>query len=149
MNRQYSKLLWMGLLHVPIMYVFMFAMVHGSADVFMNLNTLYMAFMMAAPMVMLMPIFMKDMYKSKTLNAAAYVGSTVMIVAFFLFIRRQVLIGDSQFIRSMIPHHSGAILMCEQSKIKDSELKTLCETIVAGQQQEIDQMKAILSRIDR
>jgi uncharacterized protein (DUF305 family) len=23
-------------------------------------------------------------------------------------------VGDDQFLRSMIPHHSGAILMCEQ-----------------------------------
>lgn len=41
----------------------------------------------------------------------------------------------------MIPHHAGAILMCEQAPIQDSEIKTLCRGIIASQQAEIHQMK--------
>ena len=48
----------------------------------------------------------------------------------------------------MIPHHSGAILMCEEASIRDSELQKLCAAIVSSQQQEIDQMKVILRRLD-
>jgi len=48
----------------------------------------------------------------------------------------------------MIPHHAGAILMCEKASIRDSEIKTLCQQIIAGQQSEIDQMKGILTRLD-
>ena len=44
----------------------------------------------------------------------------------------------------MIPHHGGAILMCEQAPLRDPEIKTLCKTIVSSQQQEIDFMKAQL-----
>jgi uncharacterized protein (DUF305 family) len=62
-------------------------------------------------------------------------------------IRQQTLIGNTQFLRSMIPHHAGAILMCEEAPIVDSEIKTLCEKIKSSQQSEIDQMKAILSRL--
>jgi uncharacterized protein (DUF305 family) len=47
----------------------------------------------------------------------------------------------------MIPHHAGAILMCQKANISDAEIAKLCETIAAGQQQEIDQMKAMLSRL--
>ena len=48
----------------------------------------------------------------------------------------------------MIPHHSRAILVCEQSNITDSEIVTLCEQIVQSQQEEIDQMKDILERLN-
>lgn len=49
----------------------------------------------------------------------------------------------------MIPHHSGALLMCGQASITDAELKKLCTEIIEGQQKEIEQMKAILARLDR
>jgi uncharacterized protein (DUF305 family) len=39
--------------------------------------------------------------------------------------------------------------MCGQATITDAELKKLCTGIIEGQQKEIDQMKAILARLDR
>jgi len=56
-------------------------------------------------------------------------------------------VGNQQFLDSMIPHHSRAILLCEQSNITDPEIKDLCGEIVESQQQEIDQMKDILQRL--
>jgi uncharacterized protein (DUF305 family) len=47
----------------------------------------------------------------------------------------------------MIPHHSGAILMCREADITDGELRALCDNIQKGQRQEIEQMKAILNRL--
>jgi uncharacterized protein (DUF305 family) len=46
----------------------------------------------------------------------------------------------------MIPHHSGAILMCERAKISDPQVKNLCREIIESQKREIDEMKAILAR---
>ena len=69
--------------------------------------------------------------------------------AFFFFIRQQTAISDRQFLRSMIPHHSGAILMCNEASLQDHRILELCKTIVAGQQQEIDQMRAILADLNR
>lgn len=63
---------------------------------------------------------------------------------FFILIRQQSAISDKQFLRSMIPHHAGAILMCERAPISDSEIKELCQAITSSQQAEIDQMKAVL-----
>ena len=60
--------------------------------------------------------------------------------------RTQAVVGDAQFLRSMIPHHSGAILMCEQSAITDPEIVRLCGEIVKTQKEEIAQMQAILAR---
>jgi uncharacterized protein (DUF305 family) len=48
----------------------------------------------------------------------------------------------------MIPHHAGAILMCEQAALDDPEVKTLCREIIAGQQAEIVRMKAKLRELE-
>jgi uncharacterized protein (DUF305 family) len=62
-------------------------------------------------------------------------------------IRSQAAIGDRQFVRSMIPHHSGAILMCREASLADAELRRLCDEISAGQREEIEQMERILARL--
>jgi uncharacterized protein (DUF305 family) len=48
----------------------------------------------------------------------------------------------------MIPHHASAILMCEKANLQDPEIKDLCQSIISGQQAEIDQMKAKLQEVD-
>ena len=40
--------------------------------------------------------------------------------------RTQAAVGDRQFLRSMIPHHSGAVLMCQQASLSDPEIRALC-----------------------
>jgi uncharacterized protein (DUF305 family) len=47
----------------------------------------------------------------------------------------------------MIPHHSGAILMCERSNITDPEIKSLCGEIIESQKREISEMKALMNRL--
>jgi uncharacterized protein (DUF305 family) len=49
----------------------------------------------------------------------------------------------------MIPHHAGAILMCEEAQLRDPEVIELCASIVESQRAEIDQMKAALERVGR
>lgn len=143
----YKSLIWMGFIHVPIMYVIMFAMVDTWRDVFQNLNTFYMALMMAAPMVAIMPFMMRDMYPNKKKNFFVALGALIVLLGSFSGIRFQAAVEDFQFIRSMIPHHSGAILMCREAKISDPELKTLCNNISEGQRNEIEQMNKILERL--
>jgi len=53
-------------------------------------------------------------------------------------------IGTPAFLRSMIPHHAGALLMCERAPLRDAGIRALCGTIMRGQQTEIDWMKAKL-----
>lgn len=79
------------------------------------------------------------------LSASAHEKNTSGLL-FFLGIRQQTAISDKEFLRSMIPHHSGAILMCREANITDPDIKSLCQTIMEGQQQEIDQMRAILNK---
>ena len=97
------------------MYVLMYAMANSFADVYNSLNQVYMAGLMTAPMVVIELWLMSSMYKQKRLNAVVIAASVTAGILFFTFIRQQTLISDRQFLRSMIPHHSGAILMCEEA----------------------------------
>ncbi len=146
-NKHYWHLLIMAVLSFIAMYVLMYAMVDRFANVYPNFNQFYMAGMMTAPMVILELIVMRSMYKNMQLNITIGAVSALALVGFFLLIRYQTAISDIQFLKSMIPHHAGAILMCEQASIQDPEIQELCRTIISGQQSEIDQMKGILGRM--
>lgn len=143
----YTGLALMTFLHFLFMYGMNFLMVDAASSIFMNINALYMTLWMVAPSVVIMIILMKEMYPKKKLNVALSLVSVLIFVLSFVFIRQQTLVGDKQFIRSMIPHHSGAILMCQEGKIQDAELKALCADIIKAQHSEIEQMKTILERL--
>ncbi len=47
----------------------------------------------------------------------------------------------------MIPHHSGAILMCEEATLADPEIRQLCGEIIQAQKDKIAEMKRIMDRL--
>jgi hypothetical protein len=143
-----NRLLLMAGLHFLLMYALMYAMVDGFQNVLPNLNQVYMAGIMTAPMLLLEVWLMGSMYADKRVLAMIAAASALVFVLFLFFIRSQTAIGDKEFLRSMIPHHGGAILMCTQAPIQDPEIVELCEAIIDSQQAEIDQMKRILERLD-
>lgn len=146
-SNHYIHLGVMAFLSFLAMYALMYAMVDSLPNVYMSFNQVYMAALMTAPMVVIELVVMRMMYKDRRLNALIIAGSVVVGVGMFAFIRQQTAIDDRQFLRSMIPHHSGAILMCREATIIDPELKALCQEIILGQQREIDQMTAKLAQL--
>ena len=132
-----------------IMYLVMYTMIATFDHFYLNLNNTYMTLMMVAPMAVVMMIAMRSMFPSKKANAAILVAAVVTFAASYYGMRTQALVGDEEFLRSMIPHHSGAILMCEQAVITDPEISTLCDQIVKSQREEISSMKTILARYKR
>lgn len=145
----YPALFLMAALSFVAMYILMYAMVDRSSSVYMNINQAYMAGLMSAPMIAIELVLMKSMYPNKKLNALIIVASLVALALFWILIRQQAAVTDKQFLRSMIPHHSGAILMCEKAAIRDAQIKELCSTIVSGQQAEIEQMRARLAELEQ
>jgi uncharacterized protein (DUF305 family) len=127
----------------------MYAMVDVFGNAFNSFNQVYMAALMSASMVLIEIPLMWGMYQSKKLNIIILAVGLVVLVGSFMAIRRQVAISDRQFLHSMIPHHAGAILMCNEASILDQEIKNLCRNILTSQQAEIDQMKAMLDRIGK
>jgi uncharacterized protein (DUF305 family) len=143
----YGYLAIMTVLMFAAMYVLMYAMVDRFENVFSNVNQVYMAGLMTAPMVIIELAVMRGMYESRAANTAILLVSVVAFVGFWFAIRQQFVVTDDQFLRSMIPHHAGAVLMCEKAPIVDSEIKSLCQSILRSQQAEIAQMKAIMARL--
>ena len=126
------------------MYLLMFTMIDTGADFYQNLNMAYMAGSMTAAMVVIELIVMSVMYKNAKLRNLLIGVSAVLLVVTVLCTRYQTGIGDVGFLRSMIPHHSGAILMCREAAITDPELVKLCGEMTESQRREIDQMNRIL-----
>ena len=129
------------------MYVLMYAMVNTLSNAIPNYNQFYMAGLMTAPMVILEMLLMGAMYPNKKVNAAVVLIGLILLGLFWLLIRYQVAISERQFLKSMIPHHAGAILMCDNPLLNDNDIKTLCTGIVSSQRGEIDLMKRKLEQM--
>lgn len=145
----YGRLLGMMMLSFISMYVLMYAMVDSFANVYPNYNQFYMAGLMTAPMLIIELALMGSMYPSKKMNALLMLVGVIALALFWMLIRQQTAINDRQFLKSMIPHHAGAILMCKEAPIQDVQIQELCRTITSGQQAEIDQMKTILGELQK
>lgn len=140
----YPRLLAMLLLSFIAMYVLMYAMVDSADNVFNNVNQVYMAALMAAPMALIELALMGRMYPRKMANAGIAAASVLLMLLCWIGIRQQAGVSDQQFVRSMIPHHAGAILMCRKNRLTSPDLKQLCGEIIRSQQAEIGRMKAAI-----
>jgi uncharacterized protein (DUF305 family) len=129
-----------------VMFLVMYLMIDTLADFRFNLNTLYMTAAMLAPMAIIMVAMMGHMYGDKRLNGLIYAVSALVFVTSVAFVRTQTTIGDRDFLTSMIPHHSGAILMCREASLTDPEIIALCREITVSQRREIEQMNRLLAQ---
>lgn len=134
-------------INAVIMYLVMYVMIDKPDSCYLNINNVSMTIMMVAPMLIVMLLLMRSMYPNPRLNNGLIATAALLFVGSFFLIRQQWPVGDVQFLRSMIPHHSCAILMCGQAQITDPEIKILCGQIIESQQSEIDQMRSILDRL--
>ncbi len=108
-----------------------------------------MALVMVSAMGVIMLVSMWGMFKNKRLNVFLLGAFAVGFLAVLTLGRSETFVGDDQFLRSMIPHHSRAILVCQESTLTDPEIIALCEQIVSLQTEEIQQMKETCSATDR
>jgi CDP-diglyceride synthetase len=146
MKSPYQKLALVISINTVLMFLITYVMIDSIDHFYFNINRIYMALLMAAPMVVLMLLVMRSMYDNKKLNLLLYAAFIGLFILIFSLTRTQTPVGNEQFLRSMIPHHSSAILMCEQSNHTDTEIITLCDEIVQTQIEEIIEMEEILSR---
>jgi hypothetical protein len=130
-----------------IMYLVMYTMIRTLNHFYLNVNNVWMTLMMVTPMGLVMLVAMRSMFPSRNRNLLLIAGALVVFGVSYYGMRAQVGVGDKQFLRSMIPHHSGAILMCQEASLRDPELKALCGQIVDSQQKEIAQMQAMLEKM--
>ena len=147
-TKPYWKLATMIGTSFLIMYVVMFLNVDEFSDIYLSNTRIYMTLLMVSPMALIMLWLMHNMYTNKKLNY----GITIISVAVFVFaitgLRSQAFIGDTQYMKAMIPHHSSAIMTSKNANIKDPELRRLSDSIIKSQEEEIIKMKLILNRMN-
>jgi hypothetical protein len=141
----YGKLFLALGLSLLVMFPLTMAFVAQRSHFHWNLSNFYMAVTMVAPMGLIMLGIMRGMFPNGRLNlglAAAFIA----LFALGLWLgRTEAFVGNEQFLRAMIPHHSRAILVCQQATITDPEIEQLCGQIVATQQEEIAIMERMLA----
>lgn len=80
-------------------------------------------------------------YLRLAVTFAAVLASGVLLA------RTGTVVGEEAFLRSMVPHHSRAVLVCQEAQITDPEIIEPCDQIVSSRLEEIDQMQDILRRL--
>lgn len=145
----YRKFLLMMLISFVIMFSVMFLNVDEVNHIYISTTRIYMALLMVSPMAIVMMLMMGKMYPDKKLNTGIILGSIVLFGLVLTGLRTQTPIGDVQYMKAMIPHHSSAILVSKHANLKDPEVIKLSEGIIASQEKEIAEMKAILERMNR
>ena len=143
----YKKLALALSMNAVLMFLVTYAMIDRLDHMFFNINRVYMTLMMVAPMAVIMLSVMRSMYPNRQLNYLLIVAAIALFALSFALARTQTPVGNVQFLRSMVPHHSSAIVMCEEANLTDSEIISLCEEIVQTQEEEITQMRTILERL--
>ncbi len=132
-----------------IMYTVMFLNIIEIKHYHTSLTRIYMTLLMISAMAVVMMTMMGNMYPDKKMNTGITIGGIVVFIVALTALRTQTPIGDVQYMKAMIPHHSSAILTSERANIKDPEVKKLAEGIIQAQRKEIAEMEAAIQRLEK
>ncbi|MCK0156144.1 DUF305 domain-containing protein [Cellulophaga sp. F20128] len=131
------------------MYITMYLNTYAIDHLYFSLTRFYMVCLGISTMAVIMLLFMLKMYQNKKKNIAILMGSLVLFIGALGLVRAQApIVGDLLWLKGMIPHHSIAILTSERADIQDPEVKKLADAIIKAQQKEIEEMKAMIKRLE-
>lgn len=111
-------------------------------------SRVFMATTMGGTMDLVMLAWMLNMYKSTKANIAVVAASLLLIGGGISLDRSQVTVGDTAFMRAMIPHHSLAITRSERAQIQDVRVCELAVEISEAQRREILEMDWLIEDIE-
>lgn len=148
-DNQYTKFVLMLAASFVAMYITMYFNSYKMDHVYFSLTRFYMSCLGISAMAIIMFVAMRSMYRNNKKNIAIVLGSIVLFTTALTLVRVQApIIGDVLWMKAMIPHHSIAILTSERADIKDPEVKKLAEDIIKAQKKEIEEMKAMINRLE-
>ena len=148
-QNMYTKFISMLGLSFLAMYVTMYLNTYSVDHVYFSLTRFYMTCLGISAMSLIMLFFMMGMYRNKKKNMLIILGSIILFSSALFLVRVQKpIVGDTLWMRAMIPHHSIAILTSERADIKDPEVKKLADDIITAQKKEIEQMKLMIKRLE-
>ena len=131
-----------------VMFILMYLNTYLLSHIFWSETRAYMAVLMGATMSIIMLGFMLSMYSSKAINAAIFIGVAVVFAGSLWLVRSQVTVGDTSYMRAMIPHHSIAIMTSSRANISDPRVRKLADEIIFAQDKEIAEMRYLVNDID-
>jgi hypothetical protein len=130
-----------------IMYSVMFLNVEAFSHIFNSITRFYMTTLMIAVMAITMLLFMWNMYPNRKINLGIIAFAAISFFGTLYLLRTQTFIGDIQYMKAMIPHHSSAIMTSSNVDFKDPEVEKLAEDIILAQEKEIKQMNEMIDRL--
>lgn len=139
-----KKIKLMFLISFIVMLLISYTTLYTFDHYTFSTNKLYMAILMTSTMGVINTILMGEMFKTQKIRFGIMGSSILLVLISFLLIRTQGFVGDEEFLRSMIPHHSAAIQVCENAKLSNPKNVELCEEIIKAQEREIEIMKDYL-----
>jgi len=129
-----------------VMYLLAFSQIDVLDHFKLSLSVFWITLSMVSAMGLIMLVAMGNMLNDRRLNTILYPAFALILLGAFAAGRVEAFVGDDAFLRSMIPHHSRAIHMCQEAVLADEEIQRLCRQIIAAQREEIAQMEAIIER---
>ena len=133
---------------VIAMFFLMYQLVYSFEHATFSMTRLVSSLVMGSVMTLIMLGFMWKMIEGAAVKAAVLIGAVVVGVAVLAINRDQTLIGDEDFMKSMIPHHSIAINNARKSDIRDPRVHRLANEIIESQVREIAEMQWLLDDIE-
>ena len=146
-KKPYSRFFMMLGTSLVAMYAVMYLNVYEWDHVYFSLTRVYMALLMLVPMTLIMMGFMWNMHPNKRQKTLIMGSSLVLFVVVTIMVRSQIFVGDTLWMKAMIPHHSIAIMVSKRADIKDPEVRKLADDINEAQEREIEQMQQMLARL--
>jgi hypothetical protein len=144
----YRNFILMIAVSATLMFDLMYLNNYQLSHVWFSQTRLFMTFIMAGSMALVMLFFMRHMYKDKQANVAIVSGSVALRGLGVWLVRSQATVGDVAWMKAMIPHHSIAILTSERAKITDPRVRKLADDIIEAQRREIGEMEFLIRDID-
>jgi len=146
--KSYIRFGLMILTSTVIMYFLMFLNIFELSHFTFSETRIYMSIMMGSVMAIIMLLFMWKMYQKKKLNYLILGISILTFGTSLWLVRSQATVDDTSWMKSMIPHHSSAILTSEKANISDPRVQELRDAIIKAQEVEIAEMKNLIEDIE-
>ena len=149
MSMGWGKFAAMIATSIFIMFFLMYQLVYTPDHLMFSVNRFIASLVMGCVMALVMLGFMWSMYKGKTIKVTVLASAAIAGLFLLGINRSQSLIGDVNFMKSMIPHHSIAINNAREAHISDPRVRELADEIIESQVREIAEMKLLLEDIRR
>ena len=146
-RKMYLRFAAMIITGMFVMYWTMFVGSYAWSHVHFSQSRVYMALVMGGAMTLVMLGWMLNMYKNTKANIGIVVVGLLLLGLGTTLDRTQATVGDVEFMKAMIPHHSLAITRSERFNVDDVRVCELAVAISEAQRREIDEMEWLIEDI--